>query len=81
MSNQLEVDSKQAVRMLFNNEELQTALTIIEGARKLGKQPNADLKKLFINERMPDIEAKVGHKCDATYMAYLVEYYFLEDVE
>ena len=80
MSN-LEIDPKQSVRLLFTDAELQTALTVIESARKKGKQPNADLKKHFINERMKDIEAKVGHRCDATYMAYLVEYYFLEEVE
>ena len=77
----IEINPHEVVRAIFSSEELQQALTIIEACREKKEQPNHKLKKMFITPRLDEIMRRVGHQCDATYMAYLVEYYFLEDVE
>ena len=67
--------AKQIVKELFGMRELQDAHKIIQECKEKGRQP----KKKFVNPRLETIEAKAGQPMDASYVAYLIEYYFLDE--
>jgi len=69
--------TEELLTKIFTTDELKEADKIIKVCRKDNVQPNATLKREFVTpEMMKKVEKKAGQKMDASYVGYLVEYYF-----